>query len=512
VEVEFNAGVTLYSGAPADLVMIRDITESKRTAAVIRVQKELLENTIESLAHPFYVIDVKDYTIQMTNSAARKLGATSASTCYALTHQSDTPCEGTDHTCPLIEVKETRKPVVLEHIHYDTNGKPVFFELHSYPILDVDGNVVQMIEYSLDITERKRAEQALQESEERFRATFEQAAVGIAHVAPEGGFLRLNRKFCEIVGYSPEEMLARTFQDITHPDDLDADLEQVRRLLAGEAEFYSIEKRYVRRNGEIVWVNLTVSLLWEGTGEPRYYVSVVEDITRRKLVEQQVMEYQRRLQALASQLTLAEERERHRIARELHDEVGQTLAYARMRLASARKATSDARRETILEDASQSLRQAIGDTRDLVFDLSSPLMDEVGLATALEEWLEEQVSKKHGIQTEFVHDGQRLPLDDDLRAILFRSVRELLTNVIKHAQAKRVNVRLEGEGMLVRIVVKDDGIGFDADAIPEAMERGAGFGLFSIQERMADLGGSLEVTSEPGHGCTAILTVPTTMD
>ena len=247
-------------------------------------------------------------------------------------------------------------------------------------------------------------------------------------------------------------------------------------------------------------------------GIPSAARGTTEDITKRKLVEQQIMEYQQQLQSLASQLTLTEERERRRIATELHDQVGQTLAFARMRLASAGKATSDAQREAILDDVSQSLRQAIGDTRDLVFDLSSPLMNELGLAAALSEWLEEQVGKRHGLQTEFIHDGQRLLLDDDMRAMLFRSGRELLTNVVKHAQAKRVTVRLEYEGTLVRIVVEDDGVGFDVDAMPEAMEREGGFGLFSIQERMADLGGSLEITSEPGQGCTAILTAPTTID
>lgn len=112
-----------------------------------------------------------------------------------------------------------------------------------------------------DITERKKAESALRESEERFRATFEQAAVGIAHVDPYGWFLRVNQKLCDIVGYTREELLELTFQDITYPDDLDADLEYVRQLLAGEIQTYSMEKRYFRKDGSVVWINLTVSLV-----------------------------------------------------------------------------------------------------------------------------------------------------------------------------------------------------------------------------------------------------------
>jgi len=121
--------------------------------------------------------------------------------------------------------------------------------------------------------------------EQRFRATFEQAAVGIAHVSPEGRFLRTNRKFCDIVGYSVEEMLALTFQDITHPDDLFADLEYVRQMLNGKIETYSLDKRYFRKDGSTVWVNLTDSLVFDKGGSPNYFVSVVKDISERKQTE-----------------------------------------------------------------------------------------------------------------------------------------------------------------------------------------------------------------------------------
>src|SRR5918992_2508518 len=137
-----------------------------------------------------------------------------------------------------------------------------------------------------DITERKQAEEELRESEERFRRTFEQAAVGIAHVATDGHWLRVNRRLCDIVGYEKEELLGLTFQDITHPDDLETDLEGARRLLAGEIETYSREKRYFRKDGSIVWIYLTVSLMRSPLGEPRYFISVTEDITERKRIEE----------------------------------------------------------------------------------------------------------------------------------------------------------------------------------------------------------------------------------
>ena len=136
-----------------------------------------------------------------------------------------------------------------------------------------------------DITERLVAENALRESEERFRATFEQAAVGVAHVSLEGRFIRINQRFCDIAGRTRDEMLASTFQEITHPDDLDADLTNIREVLDGSITTYSMEKRYIRKDGSFVWVNLTVSLMREPDGRPRHFISVVEDISSRKEAE-----------------------------------------------------------------------------------------------------------------------------------------------------------------------------------------------------------------------------------
>ena len=136
-----------------------------------------------------------------------------------------------------------------------------------------------------DVTERKEAEEALRESEEQFRASFDQAAVGMAHVSPLGKFLRVNDRHCEILGYERGELLKIGFEQVTHPEDLDDDLKHVKRVLRGEIRTYSIEKRYVKRDGRRVWVDLTVSLVRDADGAPRYFVSVVQDITERKLAE-----------------------------------------------------------------------------------------------------------------------------------------------------------------------------------------------------------------------------------
>ncbi|WP_144241177.1 PAS domain-containing hybrid sensor histidine kinase/response regulator [Fimbriimonas ginsengisoli] len=141
-----------------------------------------------------------------------------------------------------------------------------------------------------DVTREREAENALKESERRFRGTFEAAPIGIAHVGLDGSWLRINDALCRIVGYTREELLGRTFGDITHPDDLEADWALAKSVAAGEIPTYSMEKRYIRSDGSLVWVNLTVSMLRDERGEPVHYVSIVEDISERKQTAEALQE------------------------------------------------------------------------------------------------------------------------------------------------------------------------------------------------------------------------------
>jgi PAS domain S-box-containing protein len=180
----------------------------------------------------------------------------------------------------------TGEPFVMEYRQIARDGRVVWLRDQAVLVRDEEGRPRYWKGVQHDITKLKRVEEELDESEERFRATFEQAAVGITHNAPDGSWLRVNQRFCDIVGYSREELLQKAFQDITHPEDLDADLEQKRRLLAGEIDTYSMEKRYIRKDGSVVWINLTVSLVRALSGEPSYFIAVIEDITERKQAEE----------------------------------------------------------------------------------------------------------------------------------------------------------------------------------------------------------------------------------
>jgi signal transduction histidine kinase len=217
------------------------------------------------------------------------------------------------------------------------------------------------------------------------------------------------------------------------------------------------------------------------------------------------------LKALATQLTIAEEKERRAIATDLHDQVGYSLSLANMQLNEILEVDSVVERTLLVKDISSILLKALQETRSLIFELSSPTMNEIGLAAAISEWLEEQIAKRHNLKIEFfdaTDDNHRKTIDSNLRALLFRNVRELLTNVIKHSQAQNVRVQIISEGNCLKITVEDDGVGFNPDADNTKQKAAEGFGLFSIQERMTDLGGSFDIQSHPGKGCRMTLVSP----
>jgi two-component system cell cycle sensor histidine kinase/response regulator CckA len=178
-----------------------------------------------------------------------------------------------------------------------------FLDRYSAPVTGRDGKYYGRIWTFRDITDRKRAEETLRESEERFAGAFEHAPIGVALVSPDGHWLKVNQALCEVVGYSAAELLTRTFQDITHPDDLAGDLENVRRLLAGEIGSYQIEKRYFHARGHPVTVLLNVSLVRDGQGRPRYFIAQIQDITERKRAENALRESNEKFLQLVENLT-----------------------------------------------------------------------------------------------------------------------------------------------------------------------------------------------------------------
>jgi PAS domain S-box-containing protein len=208
-------------------------------------------------------------------------------------------------------------------------GKVEWIRWSVTPWRQANGAIGGLVLYTEVVTPQVEWRMSLEAAEARYRAVFDQVAVGVARVAPGGRFLEINDRFCAICGRGREELMDLTFQDITHPDDLEKDLEEANALLAGERQAYSLEKRYLTRSGDVVWVELTVTLVRTETGQPDYFVSIIDDITYRKAAEAEQARYQDHLRLLINELN-------HRVKNTLT--TVQSMAAQTLRPESDRKA------------------------------------------------------------------------------------------------------------------------------------------------------------------------------
>jgi PAS domain S-box-containing protein len=351
-----------------------------------------------------------------------------------------------------------------------------------------------------DTTEHMLIEKALRQSEEAFRKIFEENPIGIVLAGLDYRITKVNNAFSAMLGFSERELLDRDLRDLPTPIE-GHQASNMARLLGGEIRSFQSEVIFRTKRKQPVWSHMTTSLLRDAENVPLAMFQMVENIQDRKSSEEQVLAYQQQLQSLASELALSEERERRRIATNLHDRIGQSLAFARLKLAALMKDN-----EAIAE-VRELIEQAIVDTRSLTFELSPPVLYELGLVAAI-EWLTRKFQQEHRIQTRFHDDGQPKPLDENFRVVLFQSVRELLVNVVKHARASHVQVLLRRDADALRIIIEDDGIGFDVSGASAKREAARSFGLFNIRERVEYLGGRVKIRSEPGRGTRVTLIAP----
>ena len=285
------------------------ITEQKDSMYNMEVSEKQFKSIIESTNDFIWTVDPIHFGLQTFNSRLRNnfLETRNIKVARGMTPHDLYPSEKFTQTW-----NDLYKRVLQEGSYtteYEGQTAEHFMEI-TFNLIKLNGKVVSISAFGRDITERKKTEKEFieakvkaEENEELFRSTFEQAAVGVAHVGMDGQFLRINKRFCEILGYSQSEMMSFSFQDITHPDSLNNDLLNAEKLRTNQIETYNTEKRYIRKDKSYVWVNITVSLLRDSSGESKYFITIAEDITERKQAEEALRKSEERLrqaQAIAA--------------------------------------------------------------------------------------------------------------------------------------------------------------------------------------------------------------------
>jgi two-component system, sensor histidine kinase and response regulator len=423
-----------------------------------------------------------------------------------------------------------RQEYESEHRNRHKDGSYRWHLARGTVLRDPEGKPVRFIGTSTDITERKRAEEALRESEERFRGTFENAAVGIAHTHPTGRFLRVNETFCAIIGYPREELLQKGFQDITHPDDLAGNINLLAGLIRGDSPGYTTEKRYLRKDGSPIWAELFASLQRDAAGNPAYAIGVIQDISERKRLDAEL----RQAMEAAEAANRAKDDFLANVSHEIRTPMNAILGMTELVL------------DTPLEEDQRQGLKTVKSAADSLLGIINDLLDfskieagklelvpaDFSLRGAVGDTLRALAVRAHKKGLELISQVQPEVPDaligdaGRLRQVLLN----LVGNAVKFTDEGEVVVRVEIQGdgpapspgageVGLRFTVLDTGIGIPAEQqerIFRAFEQedtsttrkygGTGLGLTIASRLVALMGGTITVDSAPGRGSTFAFT------
>jgi PAS domain S-box-containing protein len=355
----------------------------------------------------------------------------------------------------------------------------------------------------------------------------------------------VNEVFCRVFGKSSDELLGSRWQPWAFPADLPL-IEEKLRTLSPSNPVVVIENRIYSTSGTIRWMQFVNRGFFDREGRLIETQAVGRDITERKQAEQvlagirdeleqqvrertqsltesnlqlqremnerqqienELLHKNQMLESMAIELSLAEERERDRIAGELHDQVGQRLIFGKIKLGALASQLQNDNCIKEVEELERIIDLSIQDIRTLTFQLRPPLLASAGLEAAL-HWLGEEFQEKYGPQLSFSDDGKKKPMRYEARSTVFQAAREMLLNTVKHADATRIGIAIKREVDLLQVCISDNGCGFDLADDRAKKSSAGGFGLINVQRRIEHLGGIIRIESGPGNGTCVTIIVP----
>ena len=470
-----------------------DITERKHALAVMTEWKNRYDAAMRASGQIFY--DWNTVTNEITWGGGENILGYSTSEFAGdlpgwmeLVHPDDRGAVLKD----VDRVIATKAPACIEYRVRTRSGSYRLIKDHGHFYANDDGQVIRMAGFISDITEQRRAEEELRSSEERFRKVFAHAATGMTLQSVEGVYLEVNQAFCQITGYEKLELIGANYRSITHPEDLARNLSGMQELFDGKVPSLVIEKRYLSKDGRTVWVRNSVSLIRDSEGTPLHMVVLVQDITDSKRAEEA-------LRQLSGRLLQAQDEERRRLARELHDGTAQSIAALGMNLSVVREAAAalDARAQRVLNESLELADQCIRELRTFSYLLHPPILDDRGLAPALSGYAEGFAGRSGiAVKLDLTPDLGRLPQEVEL--MLFRVVQESLTNIHRHSGSRTATIRLARYPQDIVLQVRDQGSGIGETNADGAPGMRLGVGIAGMRERVRQIGGTLQIHSRPG--------------
>jgi len=525
---------TTKNGALLYQTAIMDLSERKAAEAKLRASEERYRTLFNLGPVAVYSIDTLGRIDNFNRRAAElwgrepALGDTDQRFCGSFKMFRPDGSFMPHEQCPMAEVLSGKiteahdAEVLIER----PDGSRVIVLVNIRPLKNDRGEVTGAINCFYDITARKRAEEALRESEERLRAIINQSNAGMANCDLNGRLLFANQKFCEMLGYTESELVGKTIFAITHPDDVDLTAKRFKQMVQKKRPV-GMEKRYIRKDRSFIWANVCDTPVLDAAGKPASAVAVAIDITERKkaeaalqkskaVLEERVRERTHALRAankelageiarrkgLEGQILEISDREQQRLGQELHDGLCQHLtAVAFM----ARSVASRLKNHRVIEvgdveKIAQLVNDAATDTRNLSRALHRVDVDAAGLVDALQDLVDREIWKTPCL----LEAKPSFHLDDDMAAShLYRIAREAVINANKHAQARKIVVQLERSRKGIVLRVTDDGVGFRNEP---KLTRGLGFHIMNY--RAQSMGGRLEITSGKKRGACVVCYLP----
>jgi len=475
------------------------MTERKKAEEALEGERNKLKAILDSMADGVYIVDPQYEVLYVNPVIQRERGSVKGRKCYEYLH--DLP--GVCSWCKNQEVF-AGETVRWERYSIKTDRT---YDLLDTPITYPDGNHCKL-QFMRDISDRKKIERALRQSEKRYRMLVDTMSEGLGVQDENGVWIYLNDRFCEMLGYSRDDMIGRLLTDFLDETEHRVYREQVAKRRRGEVESYGLS--WLKKDGQKILTRVSPKAIFDEHGQFKGSFAVITDITEHKQAEEALKESERQLRYLSYQLLTAQETERKRISRELHDELGQSLAVMKLRLNFIQKNLlgHQAELKQECEYGDHYIDQVIENVRRLSRDLSPTILEDFGLSAAL-RWLVNNFAKSYNIKVllDTIDIDSLLPPDSHV--VVYRTVQEVLTNIGKHSQAKNVSIVVNMVDSSVQFSIEDDGIGFDERSVAARSPREKGLGLATMKGRAQMVGGILSVWTQEGKGTRITLRIPT---
>lgn len=504
--VEVHSSPILIQGQSILFSIIHDITERKQTEEALRISQERVKALYNSITDALFVHGMNpdgsgQRFLEVNDVACQRLGYTRDELLSMSPGDIDAPDSDADLGSVITQIN-AGKTVIFEQTHIAKDGTRIPVEICARKFrLEEKPAIFSLVR---DITERKRMEEALVIREQEFRSLAENSPDNITRYDCEGRTLYMNPCLEKFLGMPAWKFIGKKLETERFANYRD----MLQKVIATGVNA-EVEMTFPDVNGDFLYHQIKFVPERDPEGAMISILAIGRDITELKQAEQALLDKQQRLSSMTVELSLAEERERRRIANELHDNIGQDLVLAQIKLGMLTKSFLPDVEAGILGNTREILGSIIQRVRFLTHMISPPILESGGLEAAL-KWLARQMEADYCLQITFVDDSNKKNLSKEIQSVLYHAVRELLINVAKHAECSTALVSVGRNGNNIVIKIEDDGVGFDSYSIEENLATGSGFGLINVRRRLCHLGGAFTIESSPGAGTGITVTMPLT--